>query len=80
MTQSPEEMIGMFTVIGLTGIGPTRLSMLMRAGLFPNRSEGSWGRWRKSEVERWVKAHPPQSEGATRQRKSVRETRRLETS
>ena len=76
MTEPPEELIGIYRVVGLTGIGPTRLAMLMRAGLFPPRLEGSRGRWRKSEVESWVKTHPPQVEGATRQRKSVRERKR----
>ena len=76
MPDAPDEMIGIFQVIGLTGIGSARLSILMRAGLFPHRREGSRGRWSRAEVEAWVSAHDPQVDGASRQRKAVRNSGR----
>lgn len=52
------EMIGIFQVVGMTGIGRARLSILMRAGLFPLRRDVSRGRWNRSEVEGWMKNRP----------------------
>lgn len=60
MTETCDEMIGFHQVLGLTGIGPARLSLLVRSGLFPARKSSAGWRWSKAEVLEWIRAHPAQ--------------------
>jgi len=64
MDEPADEMIGAYQVTRLTGIGLKRLSMMMKAGLFPRRVEASRGRWRKSDVDGWIKDHAFRGAGA----------------
>lgn len=75
MTEAHDEMIGMHQVVGLTGIGPARLSLLVRSGLFPARKSFAGWRWSKAEVLEWIRAHPAQNALRARQRSSRREQR-----
>lgn len=70
MTEAHDEMIGMHQVVGLTGIGPARLSLLVRSGLFPARKSIAGWRWSKAEVLEWIHAHPAQDTLRARRRAS----------
>lgn len=58
MIASSDEYIGFQQVKGLTGLGPGRLSILIRLGLFPARNRQAQGRWNKADVLEWLRASP----------------------
>ena len=60
-TDVNDDTIGITQVTRLTGIGRTRLFMLVRAGLFPDQCDRSRSRWDRVAVVAWMrrKKDPP---------------------
>lgn len=57
MTEPAEELISIARVLGLTRIKRSRLSQLVRLGLFPRPARESHRMWSEREVIEWLAAH-----------------------
>lgn len=59
MSNGDEPLIRVARVLTMTGLTRTRLSQLVRLGLFPPPNKASLRAWRETDVIGWIEAHRP---------------------